>query len=263
MNRVIGVVIVAWRFRDQRGNTKLIHCKAYHHPTADIRLWSPQSYFQEEANGGSGHIGATALTLTFSEGERLVFPYDARSNSPLATNVSVTDSSSRNFRSLPFAHVALGPRIALSVADETNQNLTAAQKELLLKHWIYGHAMMRRVQKLLRETSNLDFLGQVASKNQPVVLCKHPAASKCVPPMCAACQLAKMKIRDSQTTTSKPHVKKRNLGDGSARPGDCVAVDQFVVRVPGRLPNTTGKEKLENKFTGGIFLWISCQGLHL
>ena len=30
-----------------------------------------------------------------------------------------------------------------------------------------------------------------------------------------------------------------------------MAVDQFVVKVPGRLPNTAGKKKMDNRYTGG------------
>jgi hypothetical protein len=36
----------------------------------------------------------------------------------------------------------------LSVADKTNQNLTASQKELLLWHWKLGHAGFQWIQHL-------------------------------------------------------------------------------------------------------------------
>ena len=49
----------------------------------------------------------------------------------------------------------------------------------------------------------------------------------------------------------KPSPTTRNLGEGSSQPGDCVDMDQFVVRVPERLPNTSGKEEISNRFTGG------------
>ena len=60
-----------------------------------------------------------------------------------------------------------------------------------------------------------------------------------------------MKKREVKCTVSKQHPKKGNLGTGSMQPGDCVAVDQFVVKVPGRLPHTAGKEKIDNQYTGG------------
>ena len=152
INHVIGVGTVAWRFKDKHGNVKIVHCQAYHLPTADIRLFSPQNYYQQEynkANGGEGfgRIGTWDLTLTFAEGERLVFPYDRRSNLPLAQNVVVEEPALRVLHSEPFVHELTKPRLLTSVIEETNQNLTAAQKELLLKHWIYGHAMMRRIHK--------------------------------------------------------------------------------------------------------------------
>jgi hypothetical protein len=37
-----------------------------------------------------------------------------------------------------------------TVADEVNENITAAKKELLLWHWKLGHAHMQRVQMMIR-----------------------------------------------------------------------------------------------------------------
>ena len=37
-------------------------------------------------------------------------------------------------------------------------------------------------------------------------------------------------------------------------PGDCITIDQFVVKVPGRLSNTAGKESLQLRYTGGTIV---------
>ena len=163
----------------------------------------------------------------------------------------VEEPALRVLHSEPFVHELTKPRLLTSVIEETNQNLTAAQKELLLKHWIYGHAMMRRIQKLLRPTSNLDEGGRVTSKTLLILKSAHPSASRCKPPMCAACQLEKMKKIEVKCTVSKQHPKKGNLGTGLMQPGYCAVVDQFVVKVLGRLPNTAGKERIDNRYTGG------------
>jgi hypothetical protein len=73
INHVIGVGTVAWRFKDKHGHVKIVHCQAYYLTTADIRLFSPQNYYQQEYNKakkgeGFGIIGTWDLTLTFAEG---------------------------------------------------------------------------------------------------------------------------------------------------------------------------------------------------
>ena len=50
INYVIGVGTVAWRFKDKHGNSKIVHCQAYHLPTTEIRLWIPQNYYQQDYN---------------------------------------------------------------------------------------------------------------------------------------------------------------------------------------------------------------------
>ena len=47
-------------------------------------------------------------------------------------------------------------------------------------------------------------------------------------------------------------------------PGDCIAVDQFVVTVPGRLPNTAGRESASNRYVGGtIFVNLGSGFIHV
>jgi hypothetical protein len=72
--------------------------------------------------------------------------------------------------------VALGDENELStlmsVADETNQNLSLAQKELLLWHWKMGHANQSWIQHLTRKTK--DTIGV-----NPVLKMKHGGVSSC------------------------------------------------------------------------------------
>ena len=46
------------------------------------------------------------------------------------------------------------PHFLASVAEQTNQNITSAQKELLLWHWIFAHANLTWIQYLFRETKD-------------------------------------------------------------------------------------------------------------
>lgn len=42
-----------------------------------------------------------------------------------------------------------------------------------------------------------------------------------------------------------------SLRRGKLEPGEMVSIDQYVSTIPGRLPNTKGKEPKKNKYTGG------------
>ena len=71
-------------------------------------------------------------------------------------------------------------------------------------------------------------------------------------PMCAACQFAKQRRKPTPGTTTKVNQFERNaLKTDNLFPGSCVSVDHFVCNPRGRLLNTFGKERLEDKHVGG------------
>jgi hypothetical protein len=63
--KVVGVGRVSWTVFDLHGITRTIKTKAYFIPDGNIRLFSTQSYFQEN-KGGSGEITANGITLDTS-----------------------------------------------------------------------------------------------------------------------------------------------------------------------------------------------------
>ena len=150
--------------------------------------------------------------------------------------------------------------ICTSVLDEVNQNMTAAQKELLFYHQKYGHANMQWCQTLMRERRFKSGKGVV--KEPPVIVTKNPRTRSCEAPVCAACQLAKMKNQGVDYRTSKPvpaHndvIKKEHL-----LPGAAISVDQYQTKVGGRLHGTYGREKKENQYNGGTIYVDHATGL--
>ena len=126
-----------------------------------------------------------------------------------------------------------------SVADESNQNLTSAQKELLLWHWKLGHANLQWIQTLCREPTT--------NHHHFVLETRHPKTSSCVLPKCAACMLGK-KMHHMPGTNSGTLVKGKEmmLHHEHLQPGDCVSLDQYESSIPGRLPHTYGKEKKDD-----------------
>ena len=132
----------------------------------------------------------------------------------------------------------------MSVADESNQNLTRAQKELLLWHWKLGHANLQWIQTLCREPTN--------THRRFVLETHHSKTSSCVLPKCAACMLGKQTRRRPGTNTGAlVKGKETMLRREHLRPGDCVSLDQYESSIPGRLPHTYGKEKKDDQYNGG------------
>jgi hypothetical protein len=160
-------------------------------------------------------------------------------------------------------------RIMLSVADETNQNITGAQKELLGWHWKLGHANMPWIQKLMKpkrpkhkkHVEPEDVIAAVILTN--IENTRTCDASRIV---CCACQLARQTRRGTRTGRVIP-VDPGRLMDGDLQPGDCVSLDHFESRIRGRLPGTKGKEKERDRYCGGLiavdhasgYIHINCQ----
>ncbi len=117
--------------------------------------------------------------LTLHCGTTLEFPYNNGSNLPLMLTpkhfkrqdpfVGLTYQDAQTLSDLS------GLSALLNVADETNQNLTAAQKELLLWHHKLGHANMQQVQTLLAKP--------VLATNPQLLVPMEAKASSCKQPL--------------------------------------------------------------------------------
>jgi hypothetical protein len=143
----------------------------------------------------------------------------------------------------------------MSVAEQTNQNLRPAQKELLQWHFKLGHAGFQWCQKLFA-------VPQDPTREQ-VLKPKTAHVTTCEAPLCAACQLAKQKRRTPETPVTRrtePMVLRRE----NLHPGDRVSLDQYISSLPGRLPHTKGKEAKKDKYTGGtIFVDHASSLIHI
>jgi hypothetical protein len=130
--KVVGQGIVEWTIFDMDGVTRRIRTKALYIPEGNICLFSTQVYFQEHKKG-QAKLKTTGLSWTLADGTILWFPYAGGSNLPIMlTNL---DSSSTVGLSYYDINLLSNPSVAttfVTVADETNQNITHALKELLL-----------------------------------------------------------------------------------------------------------------------------------
>ena len=77
-----GVGWVEWPIRDVFGQRAVVRTQAYYVPEANIRLCSPQCYFQENETGHC-YFDKAKLVFTTADGRDLTFPYNHNSNIPL------------------------------------------------------------------------------------------------------------------------------------------------------------------------------------
>jgi hypothetical protein len=140
---------------------------------------------------------------------------------------------------------AYGLSALLLVTDETNQNLTNPQRELLLWHQKLEHAGFAWIQKLARKPRD-----KVSGKL--ILDPKHPTMTSCMPPLCAACQPTRQKWRRApgEVRMADPN-RDALLRQGDLKPGDCVSLDQYMSALPGRFLKGYGKEKKMEKYSGG------------
>jgi hypothetical protein len=240
-----GVGTVRWTIRDVFGSVRVIETRAYHVPTASIRLYSPQQYFQEN-DAGELWCNARLTVLTLADGSKLEFPYNSGSNLPLMLpdwkpSIGFTYEERVGFK-------AEAESVFLSVADESNQNITMSQKELLQWHWRLGHAHFKWIQRLASTPRK----SPEGLEGKPVLRTRNKSVSSCPAPLCAACQMSKQTRRNPEVKIGSPIPEKEmSLKRGDLQPGDMVSIDQYVSTVPGRLPKTYGKEPKKDKYSGG------------
>jgi len=219
-----GIGTVEWTIYDLFGTTRTIRTKACYVPSAGIRLFSPQAYFQEHGEGKYMMTQDRSI-LTLADGTDLEFPYNQASNLPLMLPTSSMATAGLTFSDRQY--LSNPPLLSsfLSVADETNQNITASQKELLLWHWKLGHAGFQWIQHLASiPREPLDGI------EYPILKCKQPRVSSCPAPLCTACQLANQHRRGAGTSLETHRKDKANMlrRDERLYPGRKVSIDQYL-----------------------------------
>lgn len=105
--------------------------------------------------------------------------------------------------SIDFYHLS-NSSIHLNVADERNQNLTAAQREYLHKRKRVSHANRQWYQEPMRDCKFDNGSGEILTL-PPVLQTQHPTTKNCRICKCAGCllgRLGKRHLDDSNNTTT-------------------------------------------------------------
>ena len=101
VNKVIGIGTTLHKFVDIKGNDVYLPCVAYHLPTTDVRLFSPQIYHQ--LHGGHSVVYGDAVEMVFRKNASIIIPIDRYStNLPVVRNSFVPEKVKREHASKLF-----------------------------------------------------------------------------------------------------------------------------------------------------------------
>jgi len=222
-----GVGRVKWTIRDYHGTVGAIVTRAYLVPQASIRLFSPQTYFNEN-RGTEAKLNDLGISVRTASKDLMFFPYNQCNNLPIMLP-DWTDSHPQLDDDDVHALVEQIDQVN-QILEDQNLNLTKEEKELLLWHQRLGHVGFTWLQTLMRPTK----YETGAPPDPPTIPVKLKGASKCIPPKCVACSLAKQH-RKSSGSSSQHHKPEREMAirRSNLQPGECVSIDQYVCCTPG------------------------------
>ena len=96
----------------------------------------------------------------------------------------------------------------------------------------------------------------------PIIVPKLATSAKCAVPVCESFLLGRSKKRSPGVSKAKYLPEKEGILDrDKCEVGDFVSTDQFVVRMPGRIPYGYGHERLQNLFHGRTIYNDAASGL--
>ena len=226
--RIDGIGNIRWGFK-MDNKLLIIHSRCYYVPDAKARLISPQRLFNAE-KGVNGHflVKESHAILHYEGVGSLKIDYDSKNRLPIALGKPITGDLT-------------SPHLNLAVLNEANQNLTPAQKLLLLWHARFGHKGFQHLQTLLRAP--------------PFSSVAYKAASRCQPPRCEVCEYSKAHRQPTHgATQSKNPLTEGALKSNNLRAGNRVSVDHFESRLKGRTIQSRGRATSDQYVGGCVFV---------
>jgi hypothetical protein len=272
-NSVLGIGTIMWKLPTTKGHPVFIPAVAYHMPDCDIRLFSPQSYFN--LHGGDATVTARSVVMRLPDKHEVHIPIDPTVNLPTIPHPQPTLEEQDEYGPHLLSSIVANtlhlsglakPVCCKTVADVTNNNLSGPQRELIQWHSKLC-INMNHVQELMRDRHYKipDCNDQVLP---PILFTKNATARSCSVPRCLACGLSSQKLRSTNVKTSRAIAAKDGiLKFNQYEPGDKVFTDQFVVHTPGRRLDGYGRDGPERSLHGGTlytdaasnFVYVECQ----
>ena len=187
------------KFTTTSGKTVFLPQVGYHMPNSTVWMFSPQSFLR--SFGGHCKLSGHMATIYLQNGDSVEFRIYQATNLPMYHGCSCTSAEKhahgqRFCRDL-HGHVLMDLLSCTNtssmehgcshsccsyVAEESNQNLSSAQKELLQWHWKLC-INMRQVQQLMKPREYRDLKGAVHQLS-PIIQPKFKSTPFCDPPKC-------------------------------------------------------------------------------
>ena len=268
---------------DTQGDAHIFRVPAYYIPEARQRLMSPQDYADFHGWDLTRGMGAyhghqkdmwIQLALQDSNETRYLnasiskmdgIPYFEASvqncEDPKPTCTCGNTCPSCNTAKL-HDHLLEAVGYSMEVLSEANENLSAAQKDLLLDHQRLGHIGFDHLQSLYRDRElNCEFDG-CSKTSGACLVSNHRSTATCDIPMCITCQASKAKQRATGATHSKRDPSREDiLKADRLQPGEQVHVDHYQSSVRARLRWTRGREPAATQYQGGTIFHDAATGL--
>jgi len=149
----------------------------------------------------------------------------------------------------------------LSILSAQNDNLTSAQKALLLDHQRLGHINVEHLRTLYRCTTENPSI--IDKDCRSCLVPKHPQVQNCTIPVCLACRVSKARkrSRNSEKRITVIDSQKQTLAHKILKPGQKIFVDQYESSAKGRLPTSKGQESPLDMYCGGTLFYDAASQL--
>jgi hypothetical protein len=177
-------------------------------PDCDIRLFSPQSYFN--LHGGDATVTAQSVVMRLPDKHVVNIPNESTVNLPMIPHPQPTLEEQDNFgphllslivaNTLHLSGLAK-PVCCKTVADVSNKNLSGPQRELIQWHSKLC-INMNHVLELMRDRHyKIPEVDDLVLP--PILFTKNATTRSCSVPRCLACGLSSQKLRSTNVKTSR------------------------------------------------------------
>jgi transposase InsO family protein len=252
-------------FESYRSSTMRIKDLSSSNKVAEVRLLSPQLLLNQA--GGFSHQTSNKIHIHLdSSNDDIDAHYCPRTRLPMLR--LLPGESEHSFWTSTFNYTSADALAYPTLLSNTNVNLTAAQKEVLLWHHKLSHASISWIQLLMRDKKWLrDRVTKDKSLHSgPFLPCRTRGPTcdidglKCVACLCAKAQRQSthshtchdpddlLRFRHQLNGDAKVSLKRSHVA-----PGDCVSADHYLSPFNGHLYSSFGRE-LRGYSCGTIFV---------
>jgi transposase InsO family protein len=252
-NSVAGEGLIEWKVLDTMGRCQTIRMKGYYVPKASVRLLSPQCLLQLDETEKSYITQTTKFfRVHLADGTTLDASY-GRANLPILPMYKVKDS---NIWAQTFSFTSQDRKAWIRhLHDEGNQNLSLAQKELLLWHQRLSHAGLHTIHNLCRQRRKpkvTSVEGLALLRDKPLPCTYKMPADACDNMLCGTCAAAKAHRKTPGVSPPNSTTQFDSIDPTPGlKPGDCVSCDHYCSPVKGRVMSDSGYSSTRYGYEGG------------